>query len=1112
MALIRQAGTFTDRFGNDVVIATGDNADTFLGTGDDYVAVSNARSLTGASIVYAIGRTIRVQSGGALRQHPTANNSSLAGRHIYFINCNIIFEAGSSLGPDVGSDAARSFTGHVGDGQAATTSINFVGCDVSFTSSSGTLQTVSTDWIDSNLRVTNQFVNVYVVNRNPGSRTENTLFETVAFTGNQEWNFYGNPETLSDVVLSGFRLRTGSGAGDQTVLAPNLLFGNISADVPNLYSFNAGSGANPGFHHPGFTFIATAAAPDSLVDRANGQFTGNTFVVNHYGYDPTFYDSGLLTADSLVEGARIRMTSNANIVNRTGTNVAGSIVASAKSQTTINEFLTNAQGRMVSNQYSINGGTTFNPGYFDYTQSLNTATAGATSFGATQAGQSVADGVGIFPLQVWRAGTGFDTTNNVEVRSYSHDINIDNDISMSDYAVGDFIPIDTNNVVGANLIGTRVKTTNVDAANQPDISFDGTQTASLQDFGNIARAAWAAYSFEPVFDGGQERPSAGPFDERDYPIRVRVSTSPAASGDFYTGTGFAVQFNSGQLRISVNCAGVAPDLVNDSPGNDPRTTSFNNGNQPLDLGGQLLETMGGCTNLRTLANGEINNLGTSGAIAFQAINNGTAAPNLETRLTGVVTLNNQGGGGIDNLPPILGRADGSDTITLENSVSQATGADRTAGGVTYSSPAGNGLYSPSTWTGVTTLSAFDYGEVRTITFNGGCNLEGTVSIQASEDSIWRFNEVLDTLDLNIPATQSNLVRIDTGVDAQNTDLDRYNQVRAWLVSKLGETAGVIPGVNEERTAAAGGTEPTTGYWLVRPPAVAATPVVLKPFGVIENDNTSADWTGSINQQGGTFAYKVVGAALNTAVIHNITATSTLADLSIPNTNNEQNVNYFYYYKPANVFGANRVSYRPVTGIWNPSVNGNFDIGTILDPALLVSAGTSTITSFTTSYASNVVTVLLTGFTSTDTPSAGDSVSLALALGNDSDVINAILDGEIVYSATNRLWDFGNESSVTYNVGTGNVMRIQTGDANQQQLPNASGFATNTAAVSVPTVGDPQVNQLLGTDQQIEEIAGGTGAITELGNELKSNQAKLSTDVRLASQLRPASGTIPNTAD
>ena len=526
MALIRQAGTFTDRFGNDVAIATGDNADTFLGSGDAYIEIDDVRSISftqltvngtvanantinfdGATVaanalvgqyflnggeayritantassitidstislanddtlqvggsIYAINRTIRVQSGGALRQHPTAGNSSLAGRHINFINCNIIFEAGSSLGPGTSVEAARAFSGHVSGGQAATTSINFIGCDATFEGATTTLQTVSTDWVDSNVRVTNQFIGFnFVFNRNPGSRTDNTLIETLATTV-QEWNFYGNPEILSDVVLSGFRLRTGSGAGDQTVLAPNLLFGNLTPN--NFYSFNSSSGANPGFHHPGFTYIASAVAPLALTSRTSSQFTGNTFVVNHYGYDPTFYDSGLLTADSLIQGARIRMTSNANIGPRSGTNVAGSIVASAKAQTTINEFLTNAQGRMVSNRFSGDGGNNFITGYFDYTQSLNVGTAGATSFGATQAGQSVADGVGIFPLQVWRAGTGFDTTNNVEVRSYSHDLNIDNDISISDYSTGDFIPIDTTNVVAPSLIGSRVKPANINA-------------------------------------------------------------------------------------------------------------------------------------------------------------------------------------------------------------------------------------------------------------------------------------------------------------------------------------------------------------------------------------------------------------------------------------------------------------------------------------------------------------------------------------------------------------------------------------------------------------------------------------------------------------------------
>ena len=1132
MALIRQTGVFTDRFGNTVDLdnipaAVTTAATAYIGSADQFVEIDDTRFLSASGIVYIIGRTLRITSNGALRQNSNGQtDAGLGGKHIYFINCDFEFEnvtAQGVLGPDVNGTNARAFTGRVSDGQASSTSVNVVGCDVYFANAAGTIQTVVTDVIDSNFRVSNEVAGNYVLNRNPGSQTNNALLEGRRNGSIYEWNFYGNPQDLSNFVIDGFRLKTGSGVSgtDGFVYAPSAQFSNTN---PLWFYAFGGDQSNNGFTHTGFTYIAPTASSAALTDKFSTP-NGNTVVVNSYGYNPTVYSDGLLS--ETVQGCRYRFRTNAGITTRSGTNTAGAVSSSARAQDITNELVTNAAGKLASSRRSVDSQGSFQPGYFDYGQFELNDTVGATSILSTQTGQTSEAGLVSLPIQVFKSTSGFTPTNRLQGRSYANELDYNDTPNESDYTVNEYVPIDAPNVVAPSLIGVRIKSTNVDSAtNLPDISFTGgsTETVSLQDFANIARAVWYEYGFDPdeyYGTGGSNLPAAGPFDETDWGLRPVISKSNP-SGDSHatviaSGTGWSVRNhdNEGQLRISVWApGGLAADTTNDIVGNDPtRINSHNNGSTPLV--GTALEVPGGAINFQRIENSTIRVEG--GEIEIDPQRTSSS----DTFLRGTVSLEHtlwanagtaaNSGGWITNIPRIAGRDTLEDNWTI---VSGKLRTDDQSGGGSGSEN-DPGIWDNSEWNNGTTTNQVRINKLTgNFTINAGSHAFQLETAPAS-DLTWTFRNVEDgNLNIDLPTTAATgLVRFDTGVDAQNTDLEQYNVVRAWLLAELGGAdLDNINNVNQERTAAAGGTEPTTGYWLVRPPAMPATPVVLKPFGVIENDNTSADWTGSINQQGGVFAYKVVGAALNTAVIHNISAATTLADISIPDTNDEQNVNYFYYYKPANVLGANRVSYRPVTGIWNPSVNGNFDIGTILDPALLVSAGTSTITSFTTSYASNVLTVLLTGFTSTDTPSAGDSVSLALALGDDSDVINAILDGEIAYSATNRLWDFGNESSVTYNVGTGNVMRIQTGDANQQQLPNASGFATNTAAVSVPTVGDPQVNQLLGTDQQIEEIAGGTGAITELGNELKANQSKLATDVRRASLLQPGSGTIPNTAD
>ena len=1076
MALIRQAGTFTDRFGNDVAIATGDNADTFLGSGDAYVEVNSVRSLSGADVIYAINRTIRVQSGGALRQHPTADNSSLSGRHINFINCNIIFEAGSSLGPGTAVEAARAFSGHVGDGQAATTSINFIGCDATFEGATTTLQTVSTDWVDSNVRVTNQFTGFnFVFNRNPGSRTDNTLIETLATTV-QEWNFYGNPEILSDVVLSGFRLRTGSGAGDQTVLAPNLLFGNLTPN--NFYSFNAGSGANPGFHHPGFTYIASAVAPLALTSRTSSQFTGNTFVVNHYGYDPTFYDSGLLTADSLIEGARIRMTSNANIGPRSGTNVSGSIVASAKAQTTINEFLTNAQGRMVSNRFSGDGGNNFITGYFDYTQSLNVGTAGATSFGATQAGQTVADGVGIFPLQVWRAGTGFDTTNNVEVRSYSHDLNIDNDISISDYSTGDFVPIDTTNVVAPSLIGSRVKTANVNADNTGNFdSFTATSTVSLNDIGNALRALWAQY--EVNANQGTVL-QTGNFDETTYPTRIHIrevaETGNNQWQETWGGARVASAGSGGQIRIAVlgnGIAGADDDLYASLPG----ARTYNFAGLPLsDVPLQAQERLARIGNVHnvTLQSG-LDGAGPSGSNDFYDIQFEDA----NRTITGLTTLspgvNRIATQAVINLPTTIGDANSDVTLT-RGRIIQTFGSGATVGT--------EGIRDNSNWTNFSTTADVNTTVMPNITINGGTHAM-VISGHNTSDVVWDFSNV-ETISIDLPAAlPTNLVRINTGGNA-----DQRAILRTWLVSQVGEG-----NFNEATTA---DTAPTSGYWLVAPVAGTYDYDVTIP-------TTKAGWYAVRQTLDGTETEMTAPTAFAAGANVSFTASSSTYSLG-------DSFDIFIGYESAVGNGGDDAFYRRNQNIPFPATAGSITANepiTVGYPARNSNAPNANETAVYDSDSTS--TVGLVNITNT-TDDTGLDVSGDRAVGLALNVVNSLQFFSLWYvnahtnDTTADAITIGDNNTVIWNT---DIITFQSGDVVNASLPAQGGgpdvaaevpvqhfvrgwsaAGTSTGAFSNARAGVAEVNGSVAGSASLVQVqeasaAGSTSLVTKIDDVLEN---------------------------
>ena len=1145
MALIRQTGVFTDRFGNTIDL---DNipaaeitaATSYIGSADPFVEVDDVRSLASADVVYVIGRTIRVTSNGALRQNSTGTSETgLAGKHIYFINCDLEFEnvtAAGVLGPDVNGTAARSFTGRVdtslGDnGQSTSTSVNVVGCDVYFANATVTIQTVVTDVIDSNFRVSNETPGNYVLNRNPGSITNNALLEGRVAGRIYEWNFYGTPQDLNNFVIDGFRLKTGSGAGDGFVYAPSARFSNTNPTW--FYAFGPDQ-PNNGFTHTGFTYIAPATAATALTSKFSSP-NANTVLINSYGYNPTVYADGLLT--ETVQGCRYRFRTNAGITERSGTNTAGAVTSSARAQDITNELITNTAGKLASNRRSLDGQSNFVPGYFDYGQFEVNDTVGATSILSTQTGQTSEEGLVSVPIQVFKSTSGFATTNRVEGRSYANDLDYADTPSESDYAINEYIPIDAPNVVAPSLVGTRIKTANVNADNTHNFnSFTADTPVSLNDIANAVRAGWAQYYVDV-----DPTKQTGDFDETTYPIRLHIRTAPESSPNVWQEDKFGMKVagfgGGGQFRVAVLGNGLAnadDDLFDTLPG----VRSLNFAGLPLSdvtlTAQERLVDMGNVTNAILTAGDDAGGDPETSSLRYDLF-----FDNANVEIRGTTTLTS----GVNrplteadiNLPTVVGTTyvdDAGETIQPNITITRGT---------LIQSIGTEGILDNSVWNNVTTMTDVVADNVRNWTINGGTHqmtVTNAPAPNASDSYVWNItNQVENGLNINLPTTApTGLVRINT--DNQLGEEDNWNEVRRWLLAELGGTSvDDINGVNQARLT--GETIPTEGYWLPHPPLAAPVPYqwVLNDVGVLDS------------------GYWIIKNTDNDTIYNQTTIMNGVVTTPPTQVFNTTNTNYRSYLMLTSSIGG--ATYKcSIQDFTSANVAfANFTADLQVRPDLVNAFFTQASSQLQEGDGGNdIVAEVLAHTPGTDKLvlqwSNADGIR-ATETGTQAGVIQAFTTVQgvqryVTYLAEfNRLFDLidyqpssmainNSAEGVTGVSQTEGVFFNSVSQATQQKGTSASGFNSDPTVFTVPSgagTGDTfpsatnnqfqsNTSSTLSVPNTVNAIAStlsGSGGATASDlntavNELKANQEANATSIRRASLLQPANGTVPNTSN
>ena len=476
-----------------------DDSQTIFGTNSRFIDVTVDVPAPAAGTYVIINKIIRYAADAKFRVPGSS------GIHVYFFNCVEIFEQVSTSSGTTG-DGMFAVTGEVntaGGGadqgptapMATSSSLNKYGTETivicnGTTGNAFNTTVIASELFDSTLEVIGHPRSVILALSN-GARIKDFTWGVPqaadGFGGNIA--LYGAPGLIENLsTLEGTLLNSQNGGGGYILTEPSFeqirfdATGNIEQQVRYLTQ----SGSNAVFQVIGpWTPLGNAQA-DNL---GNAGTTRNVYstrndnsstcgVINYYGWQKRFFEDVAQTIPIL--GARVRVRTDATLVAANylpATSVDAADLGTflngkTSGEDIINEFISTAQGTLAidsNTRFTSDGSTAgLSTGVIDWLQlsaKTDTGASTATSF----PGVSIEDGMVIAPIQsstddAWRS---YDS--RYQARSYTHDIDID-DPQNGTIGTGEgnqpgdtSVPIDRVNIIGASLIGSRIKPANINA-------------------------------------------------------------------------------------------------------------------------------------------------------------------------------------------------------------------------------------------------------------------------------------------------------------------------------------------------------------------------------------------------------------------------------------------------------------------------------------------------------------------------------------------------------------------------------------------------------------------------------------------------------------------------
>ena len=571
-----------------------------------------------------IGKTIFIDGNVTLAANAT-------GVHFQFFNCNIIYRTTGSNGtttPPIGTGQnlnSDNIDARVSQGSGVTRSVSFYGCNfmVSPTAAANTFTQFS-DAFNSTL--THVGSNIPLPCFNVGSRAINftVISESVV---NSVIELYGAPEISEGLVIRNNSIEiTGTGGGGATetyqVLYTNPDFtgpGNqqrwrTQGSAQAQAAFQVIGPFNP-FNNVLNDTRRTAAGDNSVQTFAHLRDSVGQ-VLNYYGWTPGFFSDLAQTEPIQNVNARLRtsallantaingtggQTSMLTAISNTGTGY-NDLSGGAKNTQVI--YKSDANGLIVADnsaEYTTNG-STFITGWIDFLRlrpyNETGATTGGNETGVTWFNQPAPDNTIFAPIAQVTGGAYTQYEADVDYRSYSHNVDFAEEqngvigTAAGNQASSTLSPIDDSNTIAA--VNTRIKSTNVNADNSPNLDFNGSTPASLQDIANAVRSAWYQYQFDPHYDSGDANfPDAAPFNANAYPMNIVLSaTAPTVTGNItFAEDGYGVGLLSNNIiEVAVHTNSLSA-LTGDILNQDPTRI------QTIEIGGRAIDgvTFNGAT-------------------------------------------------------------------------------------------------------------------------------------------------------------------------------------------------------------------------------------------------------------------------------------------------------------------------------------------------------------------------------------------------------------------------------------------------------------------------------------------------------------------------------------
>ena len=1112
-----------------------DASNTVLGTTDNFVTIGANRNVgTGSEGVHAvIGKTIFIDGNVTLA-------ANAAGVHFQFFNCNIIYRTTGSNGtttPPIGTGQnlnSDEIDARVSEGPATTRSVSFYGCNfmVSPTAAANTFTQFSDAF---NSTITHVGSNIPLPCFNVGSRAINftVISESVA---NSVIELYGAPEISEGLVVRNNSIEI-TGTGASTAETYQLLYTSPDFTGPGnqqRWRTQGSATAQSAFQVIGpfnpFNNVLndtrrTAAGDNSVQTFAHLRDSVGQ-VLNYYGWTPGFFSD--LAQTEPIQNVNARLRTSALLANTTINGINGQtsmLTAISNTGTGYNDlsggakntqviYKSDANGLLVADntaQYSTNG-TTFTTGWIDFLRlrpfNESGATAGGNETGITWFDQPAPNNTIFAPIAQVTGGAYTQYEADVDYRSYSHEVDFAEEqngvigTAAGNQASSTLSPIDDSNTIAG--VNPRIKATNVNADNSPNLDFNGTTPASLQDISNAVRSAWYQYEFDPNYDAGDANfPDAGPFNANTYPMNIVLSaTAPTVTGNItFAEDGYGIGLVANVIEVAVHTntlSALSNDILNNNPSNidsitiggrnidgivyngttsgnfgaitnGSNITTTNTDNQTVvSINGSTIDSVGQMTISGATVNSTVNS---DGNVLFNShINENTGDTGSATAGDNVSCLNNTvnnysftslGTGDITFTGSTLSNvsATSADNINMTNAT--ATGSNLNA--ADNINAAGTGTISSTTMVGdnINNIALGRFGNGNTYGDTGvtlNINFTGLSGVTTIDALLGTNRTLLGTV---------NLVS-DAPVEVTITSVDDYAGINGVNVTQgniqvIGNIRYNFPAVPpEDRTF----TIPST----------------LAGEYIIQTGNT----LGSVQT-------KTAGSPL-----------------VIIDTDDEQNVDYKIWWNPTSSWSGNAadnpVIYDYSYAAWNPSTMPSSSSiadfqpdpsGAVTGAATTVNVATFTPTTGGT-LSSGVAEFTITSAQTTYT--AIQAQTLAWQIQNSELYLLAIATAD--FDGTQRIIEFGSGDSTTYNSG-GDLIRLNA--TGSQRILGASGGFLSTSLGPVMSVISADIILLSATLAQVAQ------ASETSNNQVRANQVAIDAKLRNPGLLlRPySSDDLPN---